>query len=97
MHHGGHGHYGYHGFYGGHVGVFVGPAFGFNYWPSRYYYYPYPPVAAAPSPPVYIERSNSEAAAQPYYWYRCANPDGYYPYVSQCSGGWQKVVPRPGP
>lgn len=87
-HHGG-------GHFGGHVGVFVGPAFGYYYPPP--YYYPYPPVVAAPSPPVYIERNDPQPGAQAYYWYYCANPEGYYPYVKECSGGWQQVVPRPVP
>jgi hypothetical protein len=32
--------------------------------------------------------------AQPSYsqtWYYCADPAGYYPYVTQCSVGWQAV------
>jgi hypothetical protein len=32
--------------------------------------------------------------SQPYasqYWYYCQNPAGYYPYVQQCSTGWQTV------
>lgn len=30
---------------------------------------------------------------QPYSqtWYYCADPAGYYPYVSQCNTGWQAV------
>lgn len=75
----------------GHVGIFIGPAFGY-YAP---YHYPYPPVVVAPSPPVYIERSNPQPAAQTYYWYYCSNPEGYYPYVQECPGGWQRVAPQP--
>jgi hypothetical protein len=37
------------------------------------------PPAAVPPP------------AAPQYWYHCSNPEGYYPYISQCQGGWQKV------
>lgn len=29
----------------------------------------------------------------PYYWY-CANPQGYYPYISQCWTRWQ-AIPAP--
>jgi hypothetical protein len=32
--------------------------------------------------------------SQPYSsqtWYYCANPSGYYPYVTQCNTGWQTV------
>ena len=28
------------------------------------------------------------------YWYYCASPAGYYPYVRQCNGPWQPVVPQ---
>jgi hypothetical protein len=32
--------------------------------------------------------------SQPYssqIWYYCADPPGYYPYVTQCNAGWQAV------
>lgn len=45
------------------------------------------PAAAAPSAPV--------AAAPSGYWYFCAAANGYYPYVKECPGGWQKVLPQP--
>ena len=28
-------------------------------------------------------------------WYFCDNPQGYYPYVQQCPGGWRAVAPTP--
>lgn len=71
------------------------------YYSSPYYYSPYyypPSVVTVPTePPVYIER---EGAAEPApqtsaSWYYCADPQGYYPYVEQCPGGWQAVPPRP--
>jgi hypothetical protein len=39
--------------------------------------------------PVYVEPE------QTYYWYYCSNPEGYYPYIKSCPGGWAKVVPTP--
>jgi hypothetical protein len=27
------------------------------------------------------------------YWHFCRNPEGYYPYVKECPGGWMKVAP----
>jgi len=76
-------------------------------YPGPYYRYPpdyaYPPYAAYPptvvvpsSPPVYIERED-DAAASPRdgYWYYCDRPEGYYPYVKECPGGWERVAPRP--
>ncbi len=29
------------------------------------------------------------------FWYRCARPDGYYPYIKACPGGWHKVPAQP--
>jgi len=40
------------------------------------------PMAAAPS------------MAPGAYWYYCPAARAYYPYVSQCPGGWMQVVPR---
>ena len=99
-----HGHRGHH----GHVrfGVFVGVQ-AFWYYPPPYYYYSpyyyppyYPPAVAVPSsPPVYIEQGSAQPApAQPQgYWYYCAEANAYYPYVRQCAGVWQRVVPQPPP
>jgi hypothetical protein len=70
------------------------------YYPPYYYspyYYP-PSVLTVPTePPVYIEREETaEPAPQTSAsWYYCADPQGYYPYVEQCPGGWQAVPPRP--
>ncbi len=61
-------------------------------WWYPYYSGPYPsqPVAPAPSPPVF-----DQPEPQPQdYWYYCQDPQGYYPYVQKCSGGWMKVVPE---
>lgn len=82
-------------------GVFVGaPLFWPWYYPAPYYYYPpYPPVVTVPSAPTtYIEQGSGEPAAQSQgYWYYCADANAYYPYVKQCPGGWQRVVPQPPP
>ena len=82
-----------------------------GYYPRPYYYPPYyyspyyaspyyypPAVVTVPAePPVYIERGEvAEPAPQASAsWYYCADPQGYYPYVEQCPGGWQAVAPRP--
>jgi hypothetical protein len=103
---GGHYHGGHHHGHGGRVGVYIGVPFGYSwYGPSPYYYPPYysvpyyaPPVVIRQAPQVYIERAAPQAAPQnEVYWYYCANPAGYYPYVQQCPGGWQRVVPTPPP
>lgn len=90
---------------------YLGPGFGYPMYrpayPYPYYYpepYPAPAVIAVPTePPVYIERGNDGtgynrgADGQPPqgYWYRCNQPNGYYPYVSQCPGGWLQVPAQP--
>jgi hypothetical protein len=89
---GGHGHV----TFGFHIG---GPA----YWGPWPYYYPsyYPaPYYAAPivvqSPPqVYVEREAASAPETQSYWYYCGATRGYYPYVKECPGGWQKVATTP--
>jgi hypothetical protein len=92
-------------------GVTVGGPvwFGPGYYPPYYYpYYPpyyhdyapayYPPMPVAP--PVYIEQGEAQPAPAPQqqaYWYYCAEAKGYYPYVKECPGGWQRVSPQPPP
>ncbi|AOY91673.1 hypothetical protein BKK79_07575 [Cupriavidus sp. USMAA2-4] len=91
------------------VGVYVGP--GFYPYPYPYYYpgYYYPPaVVAEPSaPPQYIEQGDVDPAGippaaaggapdqGPSYWYHCSKPEGYYPYIKACPGGWQQVPAQP--
>lgn len=103
---GGHGHRGH--WHGGvRLGIVIGaPALWYSYpryyYPPAHYYPPayYPPVVAVPSsPPVYIERGDTQAEPerQSNYWYYCPGEKAYYPYVKQCPGGWQRVVPQPPP
>lgn len=86
--HGGHGHR------GGHWGVFIGAPWGWYYPPP---YWSSPPVIVHSAPPIYIERDAAGAAPDDdaNYWYHCKRPEGYYPYIKECPGGWQKVVPTP--
>lgn len=97
------GHPGYRGYGNVGVGIVIDPFFYRPwYYPGPYYYlpynYPYPPIVSVPAtPPVYIERAEVAEPAPPVSasWYYCANPQGYYPYVENCPGGWQAVAPRP--
>ena len=88
-------------------GLYVGVPIGAPYWyyppysyPYSYpYYYP-PTVMTAPSsPPIYIEQGgapqSAPAQAQQSYGYYCADSKTYYPYVKECPGGWQRVLPQP--
>jgi hypothetical protein len=109
-HGGGGGHRHYHGGHHHHGGVSLGFAIGSPFWygPAYpyyrpyyrpYYYYPYPvAVGAAAAPPVYVEQGQSApapAAPAAGYWYYCNESQAYYPYVNQCAGPWERVVPQP--
>jgi hypothetical protein len=62
-------------------------------YPYPDYYRPYTPSTVviereAPPPPV-------TGAPPAQYWYYCKNPEGYYPYVSECRGEWRQVPVTP--
>lgn len=78
------------------VGVYFGPVWGPVWYPSPYYYPPQVVVVPPAPPPVYIEQQQ-DAGPEPgqQYWYFCKSAQGYYPYVKECPGGWQKVLPQP--
>lgn len=66
------------------------------YYPPPVYYVPAPPVVVTPPPPpVYVERDDEAAPPQTQWWYWCPSAKGYYPYVKECPGGWQRVPPQP--
>jgi len=98
---------GFRGGYGGsrfRGGLFIGPSFGY-YDPFWYpYAYPYgfggyyaPPVVVRERdygpPPDYLPAPEGPPPEQN--WYRCAMPEGYYPYVQSCDGPWQAVPVTP--
>jgi hypothetical protein len=85
----------------GHVGFYFGgpwyPFYGYGFpYPYAYPYgYPYAPpavVTVPAAPQTYVQQS---APPQTNYWHYCNNPEGYYPYVKACPGGWQLVEPTP--
>ena len=89
------------GWWGPSVVVGAGPFWGWPYGYPYGYCYPYAYPYSAYSPPVVVESSpqtyiQQEPQAQQY-WYYCQNPQGYYPYVTECPGGWQPVSPQPPP
>lgn len=106
-HYGG-GHYGGWGYRGGYYGGYygglgLGLGLGLGYGPGYYGgypYYAYPPVITTvpAAPPVYIQQVVPQTVPQQpqaNYWHYCRNPEGYYPYVKECPGGWQQVSPTP--
>jgi hypothetical protein len=66
------------------------------FYPGPYYYPPPPPYYNPPAP-VYIEPYPGTPAPQTQDWLYCPNRGAYYPYVKDCPGGWQRVLPQPQP
>lgn len=82
---------------GGYWGGYWGPPHHF-YYPGPLYY-PAPLVVTPPVPHTYIEQpalAPAPALTQTY-WYYCAESQTYYPYVKQCAGAWQRVIPHAPP
>jgi hypothetical protein len=85
------------GFYDPWYDPFWGPRFSYGY----YGYYPYdyypPPtrviVRERNPEPGYLPPPNEPPPEQN--WYRCDNPQGFYPYVRNCNGPWQSVPVAP--
>jgi hypothetical protein len=98
------GYYGWGGHYGGYGGHYGGWYGGYRpWWPGYYWggsivvgapWYPYGYYAA---PPTVVQPPAVTVEPQQNYWYYCQEPQGYYPYVKECPGGWMKVVPQPAP
>src|SRR5262245_25191428 len=80
-------------------GVFVGVPWFIGGWGYASPYY-YPSSAYYPTapyyPPAYIEQAPALLPA-PAYWYYCPDTRAYYPYVKECLGGWQQVIPQAPP
>jgi hypothetical protein len=47
------------------------------------------------APTEYIEKG--QEAEEGNYWYHCSDPEGYYPTVQRCPGGWTKEIPSSPP
>ncbi|HEY8027382.1 MAG TPA: hypothetical protein VIF60_22755 [Burkholderiaceae bacterium] len=66
-----------------------------------WYYYPNPiyPYPGPWEPPVATVVTPGAAVTPPptNYWYFCQASNSYYPYVSACPGGWQRVPATPAP
>ena len=61
---------------------------------TLWYFYP-SPVFPYPNPYVPPVASVPPTTPTTSYYYYCQNPSGYYPYVTQCPGGWQLVPATP--
>jgi hypothetical protein len=78
----------------------------YPYYPYPYAYpygypaysYAYPSaVVGAYSAPSYVEQGATQAAPAQAQgdWYYCAASRSYYPYVTECAAGWQRVPSQP--
>ncbi|MGE5465657.1 MAG: hypothetical protein ACM3RQ_00625 [Methanocella sp.] len=80
-----------------HFGIGIGIPGPWYYAPPVYYPY-YPPAVVVPAPSAYVEQAPSPVYStrpvQSFYYY-CAASKGYYPYVRDCPGGWERVPTRP--
>ena len=89
-------------YYGGNYGNYFGGGYygiPYNgYYPG--YGYPPPNIGSPPEikersgePILYIEPGDNVRgeASDPNFRYYCQNPQGYYPDIEDCSGGWRKV------
>ncbi len=83
------------GFHHHHHGVFFGGFFiGAPFWGPYYppYYYG-PDYAARSEPPkVYVERFDGQPTPQTQGEIFCPAAGAYYPAVTECPGGWQRVI-----
>ena len=106
----GHHHHGHHHGARFSFGFWGGPGFwGPGYWGPGFGYWGPPAVvyAPAPEPRVWVESDQAVATPPvssvpsdpnaPQWWYWCGSARGYYPYVSSCTEGWQRVAPQPTP
>ncbi|RZI44134.1 hypothetical protein EGT07_01515 [Herbaspirillum sp. HC18] len=102
----GHGHVGVGVYFGpGWGGWYYPPPYAYYPYPAYPAYpgYPYP-AAVSSGPVTYVERAPAMQSsgpvteaprAQSNNWYYCHQPDGYYPYIKECPGGWQTVPAQP--
>ena len=91
----GYGNYGF-GNYGFGGYGFGGYGYGYPFYYPPPYGYPPTVVVVPTTPPVYTQQQQVQPVQpQTNYWHYCQKPQGYYPYVKNCPGGWLQVTPQP--
>jgi hypothetical protein len=91
------------GYYAAPYYAYPAPVYGY---PAPAYAYPAAPysypgaVMGSASPQAYVEQNMNQAVPPPAPqaqgdWYYCAASKTYYPYVSECPAGWQRVPAQP--
>jgi hypothetical protein len=74
---------------------FGGPLYPYPYYPNSYYPYPYVGAAQGPAPTTYIEQYRGTPTRDTQDWIVCPSSGGTYPAVTECPGGWARVVENP--
>lgn len=75
--------------------IWIGPGWG-TAWPGPIYPLYYPSgIPRTVVQPRYDQDVQAPSPEEEDYWYYCREPEGYYPYIKNCPGGWMKVVPPP--
>ena len=76
-----------------HGTVFVGGAL---FYPGPYSYYFYPVLAGVQEqgPILYVEQFSGTPTPDTKDWIYCPNLAASYPDVTDCPGGWQRVIPQ---
>lgn len=112
VHHGNHARHWHHGHHQPRLTLSVAPIYRPWVYPPHYYdpffyrsrWNDRPIIIEQAAPQVYIEQPQMLAQPAPMqapdtnnYWYFCESAQAYFPYVNECAGGWQRVVPQPPP
>ena len=73
-----------------------GPGYGYYGYPYSYGYpVSYSASYVADEPSAYVEEAApSQSAPASNFWYYCAEPSGYFPYVQNCNKPWMPVIPQ---
>jgi hypothetical protein len=71
-------------------GAPFGYAYGYPYGPPYYYGPDY--AARGEAPKVYVERFDGQPTPQTEGEIFCPSEGAYYPSVTDCAGGWQRVI-----
>jgi hypothetical protein len=75
-----------------HRSVLIGGAL-FYPWPYSYYFQPLLPEIQEPWPVVYVEQFPGTPTPDTKDWIYCPGKAASYPDVTECPGGWQRVIP----
>lgn len=73
--------------------MFVGGALLYP-WPYSYGFYPLWSDLEPPMPVFYVEQFTGVPTPETGDWIYCPGRAAWYPEVTECPGGWQRVIPQ---